>query len=110
LYLEINAPHIKNNKKFYTDSNGWLVLKRELFKHEDYEAHFSTEGYDDVDGNSYPMTAFVYLEDELTQNKLSVNTDRPQGVIAFKESTIWINYDRLSSDDGKWVYENTFKS
>lgn len=74
LFLEIGAPHIQNNNKFYTDSNGWLVMKRELFKHEDYEAHFSPEGYDDVDGNSYPMTAFTYIMNEDGTNKLSVNT------------------------------------
>jgi len=49
-------------------------MKRELFKHEDYEAHFSPEGYDDVDGNSYPMTAFTYIMNEDGTNKLSVNT------------------------------------
>ena len=41
LYFEISAPHINNQNKFYTDSNGWLVLKRELYKHEDYQAFFS---------------------------------------------------------------------
>jgi hypothetical protein len=28
LYLEVNAAHIKNNKKFFVDSNGWLVMQR----------------------------------------------------------------------------------
>jgi hypothetical protein len=35
---------------------------------------------------------------------MSVNLDRPQGVIAFKTGTIWVNFDRLTEDDGKWVY------
>jgi hypothetical protein len=35
---------------------------------------------------------------------MSVNTDRPQGAISFKPGTLWLNFDRLSSDDGKWVY------
>lgn len=39
-----------------------------------------------------------------------MNTDRPQGVIAYYEGRIWINFDRLSSDDGKWVYEETYRS
>ena len=37
-------------------------MRRELFKHEDYEAFFSPEGFDDIDGNSYPMTAFSYIQ------------------------------------------------
>ena len=84
-------------------------MERQLFKHEDYQAHFGPEGFDDVDGNSYPITAFAYIADK-AGNKLSINTDRPQGVISPKPGTIWINYDRLSSDDGKWVYETTFRS
>ncbi len=55
------------------------------------------------------MTAFAYILDQ-AGNKLSINTDRPQGVISPRSGTIWVNYDRLSSDDGKWVYENTFRS
>jgi hypothetical protein len=38
-------------------------MKRELFKHEDYQAHFDKNKFDDIDGNSYPMTAFTYIED-----------------------------------------------
>lgn len=41
---------------------------------------------------------------------MSVNTDRPQGVIAYYPGTLWINMDRLSSDDGKWVYETTLRN
>ena len=73
-YLSIKTP-IKNNKQFYTDSNGWLVLKRTLFQHEDYQAHFDPNKYDDIDGNSYPINAFVYIKD--SSNKVSVNVDRP---------------------------------
>ena len=99
---------IANEKKFYTDSNGWLVMERTLYHHEDYQAFFSKDGYDNVDGNSYPMTAFCYIQD--SSDKVSVNTDRAQGVIAYKDGTIWVNFDRLSSDDGKWVYETTYRN
>lgn len=75
-----------------------------MYKHEDYQAYFGPEGFDNINGNSYPMTAFAYIEDSQGNNKLSVNTDRAQGVIAFKKGTLWVNFDRLSSDDGKWVY------
>jgi hypothetical protein len=83
-------------------------MKRELFHHEDYKAHFDKNKFDDIDGNSYPMTAFCYIED--AKDKVSINTDRPQGVIAYMPGALWVNFDRLSSDDGKWVYENTFRS
>ena len=73
-----------------------------MFKHEDYQAHFDQNKFDDLDGNSYPATAFVYIQDE--NDKVSVNLERPQGVTAYKPGTIWINFDRLSQDDGKWVY------
>lgn len=36
--------------------------------------------------------------------------DRAQGVIALKPGTLWVNFDRLSSDDGKWVYESAYRS
>ena len=85
-----------------TDSNGWLTVRRELFKHEDYSAHFDKGKFDDVDGNSYPCTAFVYIEDQ--QDKVSINVERPQGAISYRPGTIWVNFDRLSEDDGKWVY------
>lgn len=80
-YLSIKTP-LKNNKQFYTDSNGWLVVKRTLFHHEDYEAHFDSNKYDDIDGNSYPINAFVYIQDG--NDKVSVNVDRPEGVIVYQ--------------------------
>ena len=107
LYLEVTS-EIDNKQTFYTDSNGWLTMERKLFHHEDYQAYFSNERYDDVDGNSYPMTAFAFIKDGNT--KLSINTDRPQGVISPRKGVLWVNYDRISSDDGKWVYESTFRN
>lgn len=107
LYLEVSSS-VANQNKFFTDSNGWLVMQRELFKHEDYEAYFSPNKLDDINGNSYPVTAFIYIEDAV--EKVSVNTDRPQGGIVYKPGTIWLNFDRLTSDDGKWVFETTYRS
>lgn len=39
-----------------------------------------------------------------------MNVERPQGVVAYRSGTIWINFDRLSEDDGKWVYESAVRS
>jgi hypothetical protein len=50
----------------------------------------------------------VYVEDGT--DKVSVNVDRPQGVTAPKSGVLWLNFDRLSEDDGKWVYENAYRS
>lgn len=107
LYFEVISP-VNNKNQFVTDSNGWVTVKRELFKHEDYSAFFCQEKYDDLDGNSYPATAFAFLEDQ--SDKVSVNLDRPQGVVAYRPGTLWINFDRLSEDDGKWVYESALRS
>lgn len=60
LYFEV-VTKINNNNKFVTDSNGWLTVTRQLFTHEDYKAFFSKDKFDDIDGNTYPATAFVYL-------------------------------------------------
>lgn len=79
LYLEI-VSGIANDNKFYTDSNGWLVMKRQLFKHEDYQAYYSPDGYDLINGNTYPITAFAFIQDSKT--KLTLHTDRPQGVVS----------------------------
>lgn len=62
LYFEVITP-VNNKNQFVTDSNGWVTVKRELFKHEDYSAFFCQEKYDDLDGNSYPATSFAFLED-----------------------------------------------
>lgn len=39
-----------------------------------------------------------------------MNLDRPQGVTAYRPGTLWINFERLSEDDGKWVYESAYRS
>jgi hypothetical protein len=83
-------------------------MTRELFKHEDYQAHFPQDKMDDVNGNTYPATAFVYIQD--SHDKVSVNLDRPQGVIVYKRGTIWVNFERLTGDDGKWVFESSYRS
>jgi len=44
------------------------------------------------------------------EDKVSVNVERPQGVTAYRAGTLWFNIDRLSEDDGKWVYENAYRS
>lgn len=93
LYFEVATP-IDNKNRFVTDSNGWLTVDREMFKHEDYEAFFCNEKYDDLDGNSYPATAFAYISDH--QDKVSINLERPQGVTAYRKGTLWVNFDRLS--------------
>jgi Cft2 family RNA processing exonuclease len=31
-------------------------------------------------------------------------------VIAYRPGTLWINFERLSEDDGKWVYESAYRS
>lgn len=76
-------------------------MGRKMFQREDFDPYFPEDGKDNINGNSYPMTAFTYIEDILL--RLSVNTDRPQGVISLKQGQIWVNFDRLTSDDGKWV-------
>jgi hypothetical protein len=91
-----------------TDSNGWLTVDREMFKHEDYKAYFSKDKWDDLDGNSYPATAFAYIKDN--NDKVSVNLDRPQGITSYRAGTLWVNFERLSEDDGKWVYESAYRS
>lgn len=81
LYAVFSA-NVKNDGKFFTDSNGWLVMGRKMFQREDFDPYFPEDGKDNINGNSYPMTAFSYIEDILL--RLTVNTDRPQGVISLK--------------------------
>jgi hypothetical protein len=42
-FLDIITPDIKNNKIFYTDSNGLYMMKREIDKREDYPPFNSKE-------------------------------------------------------------------
>lgn len=54
------------------------------------------------------MTAFAFIKDN--SNKLSIHTDRPQGVISPRNGVLWVNIDRITFDDGKWVYEKTYRN
>ena len=49
---------INSRGEFYHDSNGYLVIKRNVGIRPDYTWHYKTE--DKINANTYPMCSFAY--------------------------------------------------
>ena len=83
------------NGTFVTDSNGLEKLKR-LFG----------EITNVVDANYYPLTRFIYIEDQYTRQTIMV--DRAQGGTSAENGTLEVMFNRKSTDDdNKGAFEGT---
>ena len=77
-----------NATSFYTDANGFHMIKRPLFKKLP------------VSANYYPMTSMVYTENDVS--RLTIMSAQPLGVASLKAGDVEIMLDRrLSYDDGR---------
>lgn len=65
LILSIEAPSLKNNGVYYTDSNGLFEMRRQKS--------------DVFENDVYPVTSFIHLADEEQKLHLKVFSDRSQG-------------------------------
>ena len=83
------------NGIFYTDSNGFQMMKRQRLAN-----YLNCASY-------YPMTTAAYIEDR--DFRLTLLTGQPLGLGSHKTGAIEVMLDRrLSSDDGRGVGEGIF--
>ena len=87
------STNIKNEKTFYTDSNGLYAMKRTAGEYGRYR-----------ECNYYPLTRFMYLEDHAT--RATVLVDRTEGGTVPAPGVLEVMFNRKSdSDDSRGVAE-----
>ena len=90
--------NIKNDKTFYTDSNGLYAMKRTRDRFGPLH-----------ENNYYPMTRFAYVQG-LT-SRMTVMTDRPSGCGSFSEGEISVIFNRRSPfGDSRFGFESNFEN
>ena len=94
-YLKVESDVQSPDKDFYHDANGYLVMRRVLDKRPDFD--FMIESGDNINANTYPVTSFAYIRNDL--NKLVVSNDRAQGIALQFNNTLLVNLDRFTSED-----------
>ncbi|KAF9618950.1 hypothetical protein IFM89_002945 [Coptis chinensis] len=80
---------LKNNKTFYSDSNGRDFIKRIL----DYRPDWELQVNQPVAGNYYPINLGIYMEDDKTE--FSVLVDRSVGGSSLEEGQIELMLHRF---------------
>ena len=88
---------IKNDKTFYTDSNGLYAMKRTRGENGPY-----------IECNYYPVTRFANIEDN--KSRLSVMVDRAEGATSPAEGVIEVMiFRRTDTDDQRGVAEPNYE-
>ena len=91
LILRLNSD-VQSGNSFYTDQNGFHMMKRRRFSTFPVEANY------------YPATAAVFIED--SQLRLSVLLSQPSGVSSQTEGSLEVMLDRkLQYDDNRGLGE-----
>ncbi|XP_035232850.1 alpha-mannosidase 2x-like [Stegodyphus dumicola] len=91
LFLRVKSD-VKSRDVFYTDSNGFQMIKRK------------TLSYLPLEANYYPATSAVYLED--TQSRLTLLLSHAHGVASVNSGWLEVMLDRrLRGDDNRGLGE-----
>jgi len=102
--LQIKDLEIKNAGRFYVDQNGYYMAERVYGQKEDFTPNNNLE----VRQNFYPMTVMTYIKNN--DRRLTVMTDRPQGVSSTMDGEIEVMLHRTSvADDNKGVDEAIYE-
>jgi hypothetical protein len=100
--IQFYTPNIKNNKTFYTDSNGLEMQKRIL----DYRPTWDFVGVLNVTQNYYPINSAIAIRDESNGNQLTLMSTRAQGGSSLMEGQVELMHNRrLFYDDWRGVGE-----
>ena len=87
---------IEGGGKFFTDSNGVGMVKRN--SNEMFGKYFRDE-YMKPSGNYYPVTSAIMIEDDTQDSQMLVMNDRPQGGSAYFENRIELMINRRGYSD-----------
>jgi hypothetical protein len=102
IFVLFHSPHIRNNKEFYTDSNGLSMQKRVL----NHRPDFNITAYRDLFNaqNYYPVTSAILIQDNL--RRMTVSTQRTHGAASLVEGSVELMLHRMTSHfDGKGMGE-----
>jgi alpha-mannosidase II len=92
LIMRINTSVSNKDRHFYTDLNGFQVVKRKRFSNFPIEANY------------YPSTTFLYLEDE--QTRVTLVSSQSLGASSQGLGSLEVMLDRrLKYDDGRGLGE-----
>lgn len=93
-----------NSTVFYTDSNGLRMMKR-IFGFKDT----FTPATRTIQENYYPITSAIYIEDNLSQKRLTLLTDRSQGGTSPKIGNIEVMLHRICELDDELGLQEVLK-
>ncbi|VDM92119.1 unnamed protein product [Onchocerca ochengi] len=83
---------IDNGDEFFTDLNGYQLVKRRRFKQLPLQAHF------------YPMPASAFIEDETL--RMTLLSAQPSGIANLASGQLDVMLDRrLNQDDGRGLFD-----
>ncbi|CAD8152744.1 unnamed protein product [Paramecium pentaurelia] len=96
------SDNIKNQKVFYTDSNGMDLQQRKI----GYRETWSLQTNEFVAENYYPINGIIQIKDHASHNVMAVINDRSQGGSSFNDGEIEIMiHRRMYQDDRRGVAE-----
>jgi len=103
IVMMLRSKHVLNHENiFYTDDNGYYMQRRQLNHRDDFKPKNNVP----IPSNYYPITSAVYIEDSDSKLRLTISTDRSQGVTSLKAGEVEIMVHRLTiSDDWKGLSE-----
>ncbi|XP_033226250.1 lysosomal alpha-mannosidase-like [Belonocnema kinseyi] len=94
--------NLKSEEIFYTDSNGRQMIKRK----RNFRPTWNQTFHEPISSNYYPITTKVYLQDSKSESKMTVLTDRSEGVTSLKDGELELMlHRRCLMDDGFGVLE-----
>lgn len=100
--LNVGSSDIQNNGVFYTDANGLEMQKRVI----NFRSTYNVDVLEPAAGNYYPINSAIYIQDQESQNRMTLMNDRSQGGSSLKNGSIEIMiHRRILCDDDRGVDE-----
>ena len=96
--VNFHAPHINNEGKFYTDSNGLEMQERILNYRPTWNLTLADGGLN-ITANYYPIQTAIAIRDETTGMQMTVMNDRSQGGSVIERGRIELMQNRRMNED-----------